>query len=187
MAIIRTYRRRDDGSLEFREAWYETYADGGLGQFVINHGSVGHQSTTKDVQDVDEETGESLLAGFELQCREDGFAELAAEEQFWVVAQYPAKSEGGYGQRLRDTAVQVLTPHLAWRGLGTVESAEFAPGKLNIRILTPDVKAAVSAIKTAIRDNNLDFSKLRLAAAPYGEPEKLKQKHPLPPKPFSLD
>ncbi|WP_102158911.1 hypothetical protein [Zhihengliuella halotolerans] len=187
MAIIRTFRRNDDGSLDFREAWYESYEDDALGQFVVNHGAVGHTSTTKDVKDVDEETGASLLAAFEAQCAEDGYAEIPVEQQFWAIAQWPAKTAGAYAERLRDTAVQVLTGHLAWRGLGTIEQTSFGTGTLNLHILTPDAKKVVPALKAAVREHDLDLAKLRIGVAPYSEPTALKQKHPSPPKPFSID
>jgi hypothetical protein len=189
MAIIRMYRRDDKGTLEFREAWYEEFEDQELGQFVVNHGSVGHQSKTKEAKDVDTETGAALLAAFEEQCSEDGFAELADEDQYWVVVQYALKSVEGTDRdnHLRRRAEDVLKGHLAWRGLGTVESADFAPRKLNIRILSPEPAKAVSAIKTCLRDAQLDFTKLSIGVAPYGQPEALKQKHPLPAKgTFSL-
>lgn len=188
MAIVRLFRRTEDGTLDFREAWYEEYDDdAGNGQFVINHGAVGNLSTTKDVKDVDQETGAGLLAAFEAQCAEDGYTELADEEQFWAIAQWPVKTEGAYAERLKETASTVLTGHLAWRGLGTLEDATYGTGTLNLHVLTPDPKKVVTAIKTAVRDNNLDLSKLRIAVAPFGEKDALKQKHPTPPKPFTLD
>ncbi|MGJ9401843.1 hypothetical protein [Arthrobacter sp. KK5.5] len=184
MAIIRMYRRDDKGTLEFREAWYEQFEDQELGQFVLNHGTVGYQSKTRESKDVDAETGAALLAGFEEQCSDDGFAELEDADQFWVVAQYALKTVEGTDRdkHLLRRAEEVLRGHLAWRGLGTVESSDFTPRKLNIRILSPEPSKAVSAIKTCLRDAQLDFTKLSIGVAPHGEPDSLKQKHPLPAK-----
>lgn len=189
MPILRTYRRDDDGALQFREAWYEQDPDGGNGQFVVNHGQVGHQSTTQEAADVDPQRGTELLAAFAEQCDADGFVEIAPGEQHWVIVQFALKSEAGTkrDEYLRDQAVEALIGHLAWRGLGTVESSDFAPRKLNIRVLSPEPAKAVAAIQTCIRQAKLDFTKLSIGVAPYADPSAAKQKYPLPAKaPFSL-
>lgn len=189
MAIIRTYRTNQKDELLFREAWYQQFENEDLGQFVINHGKVGHQSKTSTVQDVDMDRADELFAGFQEQCTADGYAVLPPEEQYWVIVQYALKSaEGTERDRyLERKATEALTSHLAWRGLGTVESSDFARFKLNLRILTPAPKHAVAAIKVCIREAKLDFTKMCLATAAYATPEQAKMVHPLPPKPFSLD
>ncbi|HEX2247312.1 MAG TPA: hypothetical protein VHH13_07160, partial [Arthrobacter sp.] len=73
MSFLRLYKRDDKGVLQFREAWY----DEGYGQFVVNHGTVGHQSTTRETNDVAEDAAAALLEAFAVQCAEDGFAEIA--------------------------------------------------------------------------------------------------------------
>ncbi|WP_372697824.1 hypothetical protein [Arthrobacter sp. JSM 101049] len=189
MPIQRTYRRDDDGVLQFREAWFEQADGEPTGQFVVNHGTVGHQSTTQQAVDVDAEKGTALMEAFAQQCSEDGYAELADSDQSWVIAQYALKSAAGTqrDEYLRDKAVEALRGHLAWRGLGTVESSDFAPRKLNIRILSPEPSKAVSAITVCIRQAKLDFTKLSIGVAPYEDPDAAKQKYPMPPKgPFSL-
>lgn len=188
MAIIRTYRMNEKNQLEFREAWYQQFENEELGQFVINHGSVGHQSKTGTVQDVNLERADELFAGFSEQCDTDGFVQIPAQEQSWVIVQYALKSaEGTERDRyLEHKASEALTAHLAWRGLGTVESSDFARFKLNLRILTPAPKLAVAAIKTCIREAKLDFTKMSIATAAYDELDRAKTVHPLPAKPFSL-
>ncbi|MGL3804881.1 hypothetical protein ACSYDW_02190 [Paeniglutamicibacter sp. R2-26] len=189
MAIVRTYRRDEDGTLTFREAWYSQYEGEELGQFVVNHGTVGHQSKTETAKDVTEKVAEGLLDAFTEQCAEDGYAPLTDEEQHWVIVQYALKSVDGTDRDkyLESTAKEALTGHLAWRGLGTVESSDYAPRKLNIRILSPEPKRAVSAIKTCLREAKLDYTKLSIATAPFDGLENLKQAHPLPAKgTFSL-
>lgn len=189
MAIIRTYRLDDKNELHFREAWYQQFEDQDLGQFVINHGSVGHQSKTSSVQDVDMDRADELFAGFMEQCAQDGYAEIPASEQTWVIVQYSLKTAGGTerDRYLQHKASEALTGHLAWRGLGTVESSDFAIHKLNIRILSPAPKKAVAAIKVCIREAKLDFTKMTIATAPYDGLTQAKAVHPLPAKPFSLD
>ncbi|MGP9616050.1 hypothetical protein ACT3S2_03360 [Arthrobacter sp. AOP36-A1-22] len=189
MPIQRTYRRDDDGVLQFREAWFEQGEGEEAGQFVINHGTVGNLSTTKEAVDVDAERGAGLMEAFADQCATDGFAELTGADQSWVIAQYALKTTEGTqrDEYLRDKAMEALRGHLAWRGLGTVESSDFAPRKLNIRILSPEPGKAVTAITTCIRQAKLDFTKLSIGVAPHDAPEAAKQKYPMPPKtPFSV-
>lgn len=189
MAIIRTYRLDEKNVLQFREAWFQQFEDEELGQFVINHGAVGHMSSTSDVQDVDNDRADALFAGFLETCAEEGYAEIANEDQSWVIVQYALKTATGTerDQYLEKKAKEALTGHLAWRGLGTVESSDFAAHKLNIRVLSPAPKLAVAAIKTCIREAKLDFTKMSIGIAAYAEPGKLKTVHPVPPKPMTLD
>lgn len=188
MAIIRTYRMTEKNELHFREAWYQQFENEDLGQFVINHGTVGHQSKTSTVQDVDMDRADELFAGFSEQCEQDGYAVIPEAEQSWVIVQYALKSaEGTERDRyLEHKATDALTAHLAWRGLGTVESSDFTRFKLNLRILSPAPKLAVNAIKVCIREAKLDFTKMTIATASYDGLERAKAVHPLPAKPFSL-
>ncbi|MGO2938894.1 MAG: hypothetical protein ACTICQ_15255, partial [Glutamicibacter arilaitensis] len=64
MAIVRTYRLDEKNVLQFREAWFQQFEDDEVGQFVINHGVVGHMSETSDVHDVDNDRADQLFAGF---------------------------------------------------------------------------------------------------------------------------
>ncbi|EMY33358.1 hypothetical protein D477_015361 [Arthrobacter crystallopoietes BAB-32] len=185
MNFLRLYKRLDDGTLVFREAWFdEDYA-----QFVVNHGTVGHQSTTQDTRDVTAETAGALLDAFAVQCAEDGYSDIPPAEQSTVVAQYALKTAAGSerDRYLEDKAKRAITEYFAWRGLGTVERSEFAPHKLNIFCLAPDAAKAVAGLKVCLREAKLDYTKLTIAVAPPEDPEALKQKHPLPAKtPFSL-
>lgn len=188
MAIIRTYRLDDAKDPQFREAWYQDFEDEEGGQFVINHGTVGHMSKTNKALDVDAERADELFAGFLETCAEDGFVEIPEAEQTWVIVQYALKTvEGTERDRyMEKKAKEALTGHLAWRGVGTVESSDFAPRKLNIRVLSPAPKLAAAAIKVCIRDAKLDFTKISIATAPYDNVESAKMVYPMPPKPFSL-
>ena len=61
--IVRVYKRDDEGTLHFREAWFdEEYS-----QFVMNFGVVGHQSKTEETDVSDAEGAESLLDAFAAQ------------------------------------------------------------------------------------------------------------------------
>lgn len=173
--IVRVYKRDDEGTLHFREAWY----DEDYGQFVMNYGVVGHQSKTEETDVATPEAAESLLDAFAAQCAEDGYAEIPEKEQFWVVAQFALKTREGTDRDryLEEKATDALISHLAWRGLGTVERSEFTDYKLNIFCLCPEVNKAVNAVKVCIRSEDLDFTKLSIGAAPFTEPTTFKLKH----------
>ncbi|KHL03072.1 hypothetical protein [Sinomonas humi] len=175
MSFLRVYRRRDDATLEFREAWYDDEA----AQFVVNHGVVGHVSTTKETNDVDAAAAEGLLDAFASQCEEDGFAEVPEADQDRVAAQFALKSQAGTERDrfLEQQAVRALTGHLAWRGLGTVEESSIGAGRLTIFMRTVDAAKAVTAIKTCLRENTSDFTKLSIAVARADAPEDFKLRH----------
>ena len=173
--IVRVYKRDDEGVLHFREAWFdEEYS-----QFVMNFGVVGHQSKTEETDVADAAAADALLDAFAVQCAEDGYAEIPDEEQSWVVAQFALKTREGTerDRYLAEKAKDSLVSHLAWRGLGTVDRSEFTDFKLNIFCLCPDANKAANAIKVCARGEDLDFTKLTIAAAPFKEPEKFKVKH----------
>ena len=97
MSIIRNYRRDQDGTLNFREAWFSEFDGEELGEFVVNHGTVGHQSKTEHAKDVTE-AGSWPAGAFTEQCAEDGFLPLTAGDQHWVIVQYALKSLAGTGR-----------------------------------------------------------------------------------------
>lgn len=185
MSFLRVYRRRDDGTLEFREAWHDDDAS----QFVVNHGTVGHVSTSKATNDVDAAAGEELLDAFAAQCEADGFEEIPDEAQHRIVAQFALKSQDGTERDrfLERQAVGALTAHLAWRGLGTVEGSRIGGGKLSIFTRCVDANKAVTAIKSCLREATSDFTKLSIAAASPESPDSFKLKHaPAGVRSFSL-
>lgn len=173
--IIRVYRKDDDGELQFREAWY----DEDSGQLVVNHGTVGHQSKTEETDVADAEAADGLMAAFAVQCDGDGYAEIPPGEQFWVVAQFALKTQNGTERDrfLERKAKAALTGHLAWRGLGVVDRSTIGNSRLNIFCLCPDVTKAVNAVKICVRAEDLDFTKLSIASAPFAEPALLKLRH----------
>lgn len=196
-SIVRMYRKDDAGALVFREAWVEA---GGAGEsdddsaaaspevpevyFVVNHGTVGHISTSKDAVVNSLAEAEAMLAAFAEQCLADGYAVLAREEQSLVVAQFALKSDRvtDRDKHLASRVKETLTAHLAWRGSGVLEKLEFASaghglGKLNVYIVAPDAARTVANIKVCIREEKLDFTKLTVAAGPIDDPSALRAKH----------
>lgn len=207
--IVRMYKKNDDGTLVFREAWVDA---GGAGEtdgldassdapagagaaaaegdaevfFVLNHGTVGHISTSKDAPVKSLEEAEGMLAAFAEQCGEDGYAVLTREEQTLVVAQFALKNDrvGERDKHLAQRVKDALIPHLAWRGSGVLEKLEFTSaghglGKLNVYVVAPDAARAVANIKVCIREEKLDFTKLTVAAGPIDDPSALRAKYSL--------
>lgn len=191
--IVRMYKTDDGGALVFREAWVdagdteedgEGDAEGDGTHFVLNHGTVGHQSTSKDAAVDSAEEAFGMLAAFKGQCLADGYAELSRDEQFAVVAQFALKNARvtDRDKYLEEKAREALTAHLAWRGSGVVEKTEFtagphSTGKLNIYILAPDAARAVANIKACIREEKLDFTKLSVGVALANDLGAIKAKH----------
>ena len=184
MITIRMYRRDEAGVLHFREALY----DGDDGQLMLTSGPVGHEGRAK-VQDVPQDAAEGLLHAFVAASEEDGYVEIDPEDHHWVIVQYALKTSAGTerDRYLEHKATQAISSYFLWRGLGEVDHTEFAPRKLNIYCLVPDVNKAVARLKVVLRDPQLDFTKLTIASAPVADPSALKQRYPLPAKrPFTL-
>ncbi|MBP3036192.1 hypothetical protein J2M53_07995 [Arthrobacter sp. zg-ZUI100] len=185
MSTIMMYHRDGKGVLHFREAMYDEES----AEFMITQGPVGFMANGSTVAGIDAEAAEKKFAAFAAKSAELGYAEIPAEEQYWVVAQYALKSaEGSERDRyLEYKARTALESYFAWRGLGTVEESEFVPGKLNIFCLVPDVPKAVKGMLVVLREANLDFTKLGIGSAPFADPTAWKRRHPLPAKkPFVL-
>lgn len=192
--IVRMYKKGDDGHLVFREAWVdagvpdegedEVAAEDALIYFALNHGTVGHQSTSKEVEVKTVEEAHGMLEAFQAQCIEDGYALLSRDEQFVVVAQFALKTAvvGERDKYLEEKAREAIIAHLAWRGSGVVEKTEFVEGphktgKLNIYVLAPDAARAVANIKVCIREEKLDFTKLTVGVAPANDLTAFRAKH----------
>lgn len=191
--IVRMFKKDDAGTLVFREAWVDAGGAGGTDEpadaspeifFVVNHGTVGHISTSKDAPVDTVEAAEAMLAAFAEQGAEDGYAVLTRAEQSLVVAQFALKSDrvSDRDKHLANRVKETLTAHLAWRGSGVLEKIEFKAaghglGKLNVYIIAPDAARAVANIKVCIREEKLDFTKLTIAAGPIDDPEALRAKH----------
>jgi hypothetical protein len=175
MSIIRMYRKSEDDVLTFREAWLDEED----GVVVVNHGVVGHHSSTQETQAPDADAAEQLMAAFESQATGDGYRVIPDEEQFWVVAQFALKTATGTerDRYLERKAKDSITAYLAWRGVGTVDRSEIANGRLNIYCLAPDPAKAVTAIKVCLREAKLDFTKLSIGVAPHDDLAAIKQKH----------
>lgn len=115
-----------------------------------------------------------------MECQQDGFVEINDNNRFWIVVQYPLKSEFGNKRDLwlRDKVQDYLRNHLGWRGLGDVDGFDIGNKKLNIFCLVVDEDKAVSSIKTCLKEYRLDLTHARIAARKYDEEEfRLKYSH----------
>jgi hypothetical protein len=101
-------------------------------------------------------------------------------EQFWLVVQYPLKSEKG-SQRdhwLRDKVMEYLEISLADASLGYVDG--FDMGKcisdskkyaLNIFCVITEEERSIALVKKVLRDSRLDYTRIKIATMPHGTEE----------------
>lgn len=98
-------------------------------------------------------------------------------ESFWLVVQYPMKSEKG-NQRdhwLKDKVMETLEVSLRDKNLGYVDG--FDMGKcqsnpqtyaLNIFCVVTEEEEAINFIKKVLRECRLDYTRIKIATMPYG-------------------
>ncbi|MBD7994175.1 hypothetical protein H9639_02550 [Arthrobacter sp. Sa2CUA1] len=185
MEILRMYKQDPPRGMLFKEVVYEP-EDGSL---MTTKGRVGNEGSVAVREGLDDESAAAAIAAFRQAAAAEGYAEIPEEEQHWVIAQYRLKSREGTerDRYLEHKAATAIGTYFSWRGLGSVEETAFAPYKLNILCLVPDVKLAVRGIQVVIRESRLDFTKLSIGAAPYADLEHPVRKYPLPSRePFEL-
>ncbi|OZQ68284.1 hypothetical protein [Paenibacillus odorifer] len=98
-------------------------------------------------------------------------------EKFWLVVQYPLKSEKG-SQRdnwLRDKVMEYLDISLVDTNLGCVDGFDMGkcisdPKKyaLNIFCIITEEERSIALIKRVLRDSRLDYTRIKIATMPYG-------------------
>jgi hypothetical protein len=101
-------------------------------------------------------------------------------EPYWLVIQYPLKSEKG-SQRdgwLRDKAMEYLELALADAGLGHVDGFDMGksrsePSKyvLNLFCVVTEEQRGIALVKRVLRESRLDYSRITIATMPYGKEE----------------
>ncbi|RJE83865.1 hypothetical protein D3P07_23930 [Paenibacillus sp. 1011MAR3C5] len=98
-------------------------------------------------------------------------------EKFWLVVQYPLKSAKGSGrdQWLKDKVMEYLEISLADADLGTVDGFDMGkcisdPKKyaLNIFCVVTEEERSIALIKRVLRESRLDYTRIKIAAMPYG-------------------
>ncbi|MGJ9405055.1 hypothetical protein ACHABQ_01860 [Nesterenkonia aurantiaca] len=158
-----TLYRRDEQAWIYREAWY----DEATGEFVIHHGALGANGKLTS-EKVSAPEAEQLLESFTAQCREDGFAEPAPDDQIELRLLYPLKGEQPSASEQRNVGAvhrEVLAT-LAWRGLGLLSDPVIEPhsgGHASVmRIQTLHQGKAREAVKAAVRAGDVPASKIEL-------------------------
>ncbi|OMD07859.1 MULTISPECIES: hypothetical protein [Paenibacillus] len=101
-------------------------------------------------------------------------------ERFWLVVQYPLKSEKG-SQRdnwLRDKVIEYLDTSLVDTNLGCVDGFDMGkctsdPKKyaLNIFCIITEEERSIALIKRVLKDSRLDYTRIKIATMPYGKEE----------------
>ncbi|MEE2060222.1 hypothetical protein [Rhodococcus artemisiae] len=120
MAMIKTYRRDDDGVLHYREAWSEKSG-------VRTHmGAVGTKGrtrfhSTRSRTWPDKPTATEFLHDFTEESAADGYFPVPDDDHGWVVLQcwtFTADLSHPDDQRLFEQGQDALDEHLGWRGVG---------------------------------------------------------------------
>ncbi len=101
-------------------------------------------------------------------------------EQFWLVVQYPMKSQKG-SQRdgwLRDKVMEYLEIALADADLGHVDGFDMGkslsdPKKyvFNVFCVVTEEERSIALIKRVIKESRLDYTLIKIATMPYGAEE----------------
>ena len=164
--MMTLYRQTGIKALYYKEMWYDN-ADGVLIEHSGKVGYVGNVVKTNMSKD----EAEMQLHKFGYICASDGYKAISEEELCTIVVQFILKSKNGNKRDnwLKDKASEYLDSHLAWRGIGVVDSSGIDNGKLNIYCVVVDEERAVSAIKTCLKTYRLDLTHAIIAARNYGD------------------
>ncbi|MGG3280259.1 hypothetical protein [Paenibacillus solani] len=101
-------------------------------------------------------------------------------EQFWLVVQYPLKSEKG-SQRdhwLKEKVMEYLEISLADADLGYVDGFDMGRSTsdqkkyaLNIFCVVNEEERGIALVKKVLRESRLDHTRIKIATMPYGKEE----------------
>lgn len=101
-------------------------------------------------------------------------------EPFWLVVQYPLKSEKG-SQRdhwLREKVMEYVEISLADADLGYVDGFDMGkstadPKKyaLNIFCVVKEEEQGIALVKRVLKESRLDYTRIKIATMPYGKEE----------------
>ncbi len=97
-------------------------------------------------------------------------AKILQMKNFWILIQYPLKSLTRTKRDiwLKDRVTDVLNDDLGWKGLGIVDGFDIGqtanPNKqfaLNIFCVVVDEEIGIKVIKSALRNNNCDYTRVK--------------------------
>lgn len=123
IAMIKTYRRDDDGVLHYREAWSEK---GGVRTHQGKVGTKGnsHFHSTRSRTWPDKPTPTEFLRTFTEQAASDGFREVPEGSHGWLVLQcwtFSTDFSHPDDRRLLAEGQEALNQHLGWHAVGHVD------------------------------------------------------------------
>lgn len=128
MTILRMYLHTSDSKrpTHYREAWWEEDTK----EFVLHYGKVGENGTTKVESVSNPNEAEILLSSFLEQSRKDSYVDDVEvdQETLKVTIKQKGKEPTAVEMTNAEKFLQEYTGLLAWRGIGTVEDWESAPG-----------------------------------------------------------
>lgn len=159
--MISLYKKEQDSML-YAQCWVND------GVAVIYTGTLGQDGNTSKQDCFDEE---GFMEKFIQEYTHQDYAEIAVEQQFQLVLQWPMKTRTGsnYNRGIRDRATEILNELLGWKGLGYVDGFDMGKSAnpkeefvLNIFCNVVDEKLALKWIMDTL-PQQIDCSRLKIA------------------------
>ena len=97
-------------------------------------------------------------------------------EKFWLVVQYPLKSEKGSKRDhwLKERVMEYLEISLTDAALGYVDGFDLGKSiadskeyRLNIFCVITDEEKSIALVKKVLKDSRLDYTRIKIATMPY--------------------
>ncbi|MDR4533080.1 hypothetical protein [Glutamicibacter sp. PS] len=180
MMMHKTYRRDDDGTLHYREAWKDK-------GFVVTHtgkvGTKGKQQarSVKSKTWPNNPTATEQLAQFLAQATADGYRELADDEMGWAVLQIWTEPDGPLAEWVLAEGTGELNEKLGWLGLGHYDGYDIGGTpptesglegtRINLFCRVVDCKLGVKALRAFGREHDLIQRTLIAAREPGAQHE----------------
>lgn len=162
--MLKLYKNESNQTLSYAEYWITNETA------VIHTGKAGKIGTIEEVPVSDASEFEN---SFIKKYSAEGYYKIPEQECFWIVVQFPVKSLTGNKRDswLKDKVCEVLDEELGWKGLGHVDGFDIGltmnPKKqfaLNIYCIAVDEVLGIAAIKRALREYRLDYTKVKIAS-----------------------
>lgn len=134
--MIKLYKK-DGDELLYAESWVWD------NEATVHTGIVGQTGDSTREPCLDEE---AFLARFAQQYAEQGYTEIPVEDMYWIVAQWPVKTQTGDEADLQkmDAVTDILNEALGWTGLGAVDGFDIG------QTLSPDRKPALGVYSLVV-------------------------------------
>ncbi|WP_185404078.1 hypothetical protein [Listeria cossartiae] len=173
--MLKLYKKESTG-ISYAEYWLHDK------EATIHYGKIGKVGQTeKDANYLENYQDEAdFKEAFLQRFVPQGYSEFPEEEKCWIVVQYPLKSLNGTKRDiwLKDRVTDVLNSDLGWKGLGLVDGFDMGqtanPTKqfaLNVFCVVVDEETGIKAIKSALRNNSCDFTRVKIASRSFSANE----------------